>query len=276
MTQKRHIRTLTATVLIALAAVALSPDASALKIKFKRTEKPKTDLAQWADSASLPSADSHGRPIFYPVNKADADSAATVTCTLEAGGLPADKIFFAALVYAVDNLNEEAQEQIVSTDYPSRTFTILLHTTQGSSSSETTHNRSLTVTALDGKIQCTTDGISVRYREKGLIPRTVQLDKLHPESSDRHKGLVTEFSQVNSAYVHDMAAYAATRGDISVTHISEIRDRNATEGMTTDEVKLAKGLPLETRKSGTKLRWIYGNDDIIVFTDGKVSRIVSR
>ncbi len=163
-----------------------------------------------------------------------------------------------------------------SVDYDKNEFSALLKSTQGANNRETTYTRYLTVKAKDGGFDFTTSDVAVRYREKGLIPRTLSLAALHPESNTRHGELVMELTRVNAAYVGEMAKYAESRPDIAAPNLAAVRNGKVTTGMLPDEVNLLLGPPLEIRKSGEKRRWIYGNEIVVIFEDGKVSRIIER
>lgn len=62
--------------------------------------------------------------------------------------------------------------------------------------------------------------------------------------------------------------------DISAPHLEDVKAGKVTEGMNPDEVRIVMGAPWEERKSGDKIRWIYGNEGVVIFVDGKVSRVV--
>ncbi len=268
----RRYRRMTIIPILLLCAMLAAPSAMAFKLKLKKEDKPTVDFAAWVKSMELPSTDETGNRLFYPTNNTD-DSVAVVVASLPVEKLSAEQAFYAAMLYAVSNLDEESGDCVLAVDYDKRSFVILLRSTQGASTRETTYARNLRVEARDGGLDCRVTGISAKYRDKGIIPRTVALEKLHPESNDRHAELVTEFTRVNSDYLNAMASYAASRGDVSITHLRDIRESKVVTGMNPDEVTLVKGAPFEVRKSGERLRWIYGDGSVVIFTDGKVTRV---
>ena len=73
-----------------------------------------------------------------------------------------------------------------------------------------------------------------------------------------------------------MEEYIVTRNDLRVTHYNEIKQGMVVNGMNPDEVILSKGAPRDTRRSGERLRWIYDNETVIVFTDGKVTKVIGQ
>ena len=252
--------------------LAVCQQACALNLKFKKEQKPPVNYTEWIAIQDLPETE-NGKKIFYPTTDS-ADGSAEIKGLIAVPGLDAEQAFLAAMVYAVDNLSAEAEECMMSVDYDRHEFTVLQKSTQGTNSKETTYTRCLTVTGAKGAIEFKVSDIAVRYREKGLIPRTLPFAGLHPESNTRHGELVMELVAVNSEYINDMAAYAALRKDIRISNASAVKSRTMVTGLNHDEVKLILGAPMEVRRSGDKIRWIYPDNAVVIFTEGKVSRII--
>lgn len=239
------------------------------------------DFNAWIPAQDFPEA-IDGIRQFYPETIAiesneseEPDTTAVVRGSVDVSGLDARQVMLAAMVYASDNFDRDNQEGFENIDFEGNQFTALLKTTQGTNANETTYTRSLTVTAHDGGFDFETSGIDCRYREKGLIPRTQRLEKLHPSTDKRHLSILQEFTAVNSAYIAAMADYASTRKDISSPNFDKVKKGSGVSlGMNTDEVTILLGPPLNKRKSGERTRWIYANDFVIIFTDDLVSKIV--
>ncbi len=260
-------------IIAATAALLCASQAEAFKINLKKTPKPRIDYSEWISEKELPGQAEDGLPLFYPKTEGD-DSVAVIKGTLAVDGLTAEQAMLAAMVYAADRFDAEKQEGFQSCDYANKTFTITLATTQGSNNKETTYTRNITFAAKNGKLDFSTTDIKVKYRLKGILPKTSELESLHPESDNRHEELVIELVDINSAYLNDLAKYASSRTDISATHYAEIKKGKVALGMNMDEVTLAKGPARDTRRSGERTRWIYDNNTVIVFTDGKVSKVI--
>lgn len=255
-----------------MAVSLIAPDAYAFKLPGQKDPKPPVDYTEWISIQELPTEEG-GVALYYPSTEPE-DGAAVIKGSVEVKGLDAEKVFLAALVYVANNLDSENGELVMSVDYDKRTFSVLLKSTQGSNNKETTYTRTLTVKASDGKLDFVTSDVAVRYREKGIIPRTLALAALHPESNTRHGELVMELVMVNSTYLGEMAQYAEGRSDIVAPNLAAVKDGKVTTGMNPDEVTILIGPALEVRKSGEKLRWIYADGTVVIFIDGKVSRII--
>lgn len=255
--------------------------AHAFKINLKKSPTPMTDYTEWIPTQSFPE-EIDGVRQFYPVSDSfideesgERDTTAVVRGSVAVNGLTARQVMLAAMVYASDHFDRENQEGFEDIDYDENRFTILLKSTQGTTSNETTYTRSLTVTAHGGGFDFETSNIDCRYREKGIVPRTQRLEKLHPDNNKRHLSVLKEFVEVNSAYIYALAEYASTRSDIKSPNFDKMkRGADVAVGMTEDEVTILLGKPMNKRQSGERVRWIYANDYVIIFTDGKVSKIV--
>ena len=271
MTYQRIIRgILTGTFLL---TTILHADAFKLnKLKLSKEDRPPVDYTAWADTADIPS-EADGMKICYPATDAETGHA-TVAAEFPVSGMTPQQIFMAAMVYAAANFNPENEEGFLEYDYDGNRFAILLKSTQGTNNKETTYRRRLDIAASEEVLRIVASDITARYREKGIIPRTVELESLHPEANNRHKELLSEFSAINTAYLHAMAGYVASRTDIKAGDFSPLKAGRVMTGMTEDEVIIILGAPLETRRSADKHRWIYSDQTVVIFTDGKVTKFL--
>lgn len=255
-----------------IAALICSVSVLAFKLPFKKKPHQRIDYSSWIASQSFPSEE-NGIQIFYP-RTADADSTTFFTGSLPVKGLTAEQVMLAAMVYATTNFNTEKQERFTAVSYPDKKFSIVLSSTQGSNNKETTYTGIVDITAEKGMLNFTVNNIKVRYRQKGLVPRTVDAETLHPDTDTRHAELVLEMSRVISDYLNRMAHYAAERTDICASHYDEMQACRVVNGMNPDEVIIAIGPARDTRHSGERTRWIYDNEHVIVFTNGKVTKAI--
>lgn len=266
--------------ILLLVALFQNAEAVNLNLKLKKSPEPVIDYKPWI-SAQNWEAEIDGIQQFYPETVTVAnddgsiDSVAVVTGILPVTGLNDRQAFLAAMVYSADNFDHDAEEGFEDIDYRKQEFTVLVRTTVGTNNNEATYTRSIKFSPADGGLRFEVGNIDCRYRDKGIIPRTQRLEKLHPEKNKRHAELVKEFVEVNSQYLAQLAGYVATRPDIDSPNYARLGKGNTvTEGMNMDEVTILLGAPMNKRKSGDKYRWIYANDFVVIFTDGLVSKIV--
>lgn len=256
-------------------------DAYAFKINLKKGNTAYTDLTTWVAAQSFPE-DVEGVKQYYPISVGVAqedteeiDTVAVVRGFVPVSGMTAPKIMLAGMVYVSSHFQSDAKEGFEAIEYAENRFTVILKSTQGSNSNETTYTRSLTVTARDNGFDFETFNIDCRFREKGLIPRTLRMEKLHPDQNKRHLGLLTEFVGINSEYIAGLSEYIASRTDIAA-NIDRLRKcaGEVTPGMNQDEVIILLGAPRDKRKSGEKERWIYDYNYVVIFDGGIVVKIV--
>ncbi len=237
---------------------------------FKKKESTVFDYTAWRDTINQPQPS--GARLFYP---ATINDEVLITGEIDIPGLSADKIYLNALNYAVEHLDTaDEHEQIGEINPDNKSFMLRLFSRQGSNNNETTFTRLALVEACDGKLKFTVTQLDVKYREKGLIPRTVAFEKLNPAINQRHHELVDLCVQINAQYFGSMADEIPNSDPVSVTHWDEIIKKEVVKGMTPFEVKLILGKPVTSRDNGDRVRWIYPNNYVLLFVDGKLSRIV--
>lgn len=255
---------------IAVAIVIAVPQVLAIDI-FKKGNTQVFDYTAWCDTVDL-AVSFDGLDLFYPVT---VDDEVTVSGEIAVPGLSSEKIFLGALNYAAVHLDQtNGNEQLGEINPAEKSFVLRLYSRQGTNNNETTFTRLMLVKAEDQKILFRDMQIDVRYREKGLIPRTVAFEKLNPASNSRHRELVEQFAVINARYLYDMASGIAGDNDLEVTHWKEILDRNVVKGMNQFEVLLILGRPVSERDNGDRVRWIYPNNYVLLFVEGKLIRIV--
>lgn len=255
----------------------------AIKIKLKKDPAAALDYEAWVKSADLPS-EVEGISQFYPVSTSVLDDDGNIVdttavirgcCTVR--DMTDTQIFLAAMVYASDNFVREGnvKDGFESIDYDNNSFVAFMKSSQGSNSNETSYSRKIRFSAIDGSLCFEVFDIDCRFRDKGIIPRTLRLEKLHPDRNKRHEELVKELVKVNSEYLSLITDYVNSRMDICSPNFNLLKKgAEITEGMNSDEVTILLGPPVNKRKSGERVRWIYANDYVLIFTDGVVSKIV--
>lgn len=247
----------------------------ALDFKIKKTKNPMINYNEWIPQQEWPSV-IDGVHLYFPqTTTLSSDTVAVVKDHIVIPELSAKQYFIAALVFATENFDKEAGEEVIAIDYSSFEFDILLKTSRGTNNNETSYTRVMSFKAKDEGLDFTVGEIDCRYREKGIVPRTLRLEKLHPEINKRHAELVREFVDVNSDYIDRLHVYIDSRKDIESSYYSVLSKGGPIEvGMNMDEVTILVGPPFDKRTSGNKTRWIYYNNEVIIFVDGIVSKIV--
>lgn len=238
---------------------------------FKKGDNTPFNYSAWSDTTDLV-REVDGRTLFYPKT---SEGEAFVSGEIKVPGQSADKIFLAALNYAADNLDAtDGHEQIGEIKPEEKSFMLRQFSHQGTNNNESTFTRLTLVKAENGNLVFRSTELDVKYREKGLIPRTLAFEKLNPATKTRHRELVEQYADINSRYFHDMAAAVPESGKLEVTHWKEIADKEVVKGMNRFEAKLILGKPITERDNGDRVRWIYPKNYVLLFTKGKLTRII--
>jgi len=265
--------TLLATMLLMAAATASTATASK-KDKSEKDEIAGMDLRTWAEEqAKILPAEVNGVRMMRPIIE---NEKATVSELIDIPGVSKEQIFIAALLYATEHLDnsEKAIDKIDVVDYDARRFVITRRANHGEGKNESAFKATTAFQCADDMLSFATYDIDVTYKEMGFLSRTRAIEKLTPMKNDRHKELFEDFAYTNSTYIMDMTRFISEHPDLTVDHWQEIKNQEVVKGMNETEVKLAVGIPLSNRTSGSKVKWIYSNNYVIIFTGGKVSTVI--
>ena len=230
------------------------------------------ELNQWAKSelAKYPEV-VEGVNVMYPTMSDDAKL--SISDIIDIEGKSKDEIFTGALVFIHNNMIPE-MEALESIDYDSRRFILARKTEQGSGKTTSSYEYIMAFQVADNMLSFVIYDIKAGYREKGILPRKLDLEKLKPQTTERHKELVTEFSYLTSKYLLDMADFIKTSSIHQISHWKEIKAGDVVKGMNESEVKLVFGRPYNERKTGKRIKWMYEDNSVVVFTDGIVSTVI--
>ena len=65
-----------------------------------------------------------------------------------------------------------------------------------------------------------------------------------------------------------------TKDELTLDGWKEIKAGDVVKGMNESEVKLVFGRPYNERKTGKRIKWMYEDNSVVVFTDGIVSTVI--
>ena len=231
------------------------------------------ELNQWAKSelAKYPEV-VKGVTVIYPTMSEDGKL--SVSDIIDIEGKSQDEIFTGALIFIKNNINPE-MELIETVDYDSRRFILARKTEQGEGKNTSAYEYIMAFQMADNIISFITYDISAKYREKGIIPIKLELEKLKPQTNERHKELVTEFSYLNSKYLLDMADFIKSNPLPQISHWKELKEGTVVKGMNETEVKIIYGRPYSERLTGQRNKWMYEDNTVVIFTNGIVTTIIN-
>ena len=224
-----------------------------------------------ATAAALMAASAHADAPVYELTA--GDNRLEVSDLVEIPGKSKNDIFVGTVIDIVDNLDSET-DFLESVDFDSRKLVLGRKVSFGENKTATTYKYKIAFQAADGLLSFVCYDITAGYREKGIVPRTLAIEKLTPDKNARHQELIDEYTRINSECINNIAEAIKTGKTQPVSHWEEIKENRVVKGMNSTEVKLALGRPASIRDTSGRSKWMYGNDTVIIFTDGKVSTII--
>lgn len=182
-----------------------------------------------------------------------------------------DRVFINALSDIRSNA-DGMMEEVENVDVSGRR--IKVRRQSPSPEGDATYNYSVAFQLADDMISFLIYDISISYKERGIVPRTQQIEKLKPKENRRHKELVDGFVVNASKYINRVAEAITADSAQKVTHWTEINNGTVVKGMNPTEVLMVRGKPSSVRTSGNRIKWMYGNERVVIFTDGLVSTVL--
>lgn len=224
-------------------------------------------LDDYAQSALLPD-EIQGVKMYRPVSE---NGKMTVSEIIDIEQ-PRDSIFVGAILFVAEKLNSET-DAIESVDFDSRRFVVRRSERRGEGKNAAVYSYMTAFQAADNILSFLSYDISVNYKEKGILPRTLDFEKLKADNK-RHNELVEEFSFMNSKWIKDIGESISAGGFPAVAQWEEIQAGKVVKGMNASEVKLVLGRPLYERKTGKRVKWMYDNETVVIFTEGIVTTVI--
>ena len=204
----------------------------------------------------------------------EADGKLVVSDFVDFAGLTSEQIFVNALLYAID-AGTYQKENIESIDFAKKCF-VMKQYIKSTQEVDVTYKCST-------KFQIAEDNLSflsfdIVYESKNIFKelKDTPFEKLDTKKKPNHKIYIDEFTAGNSLFLSGMFKFIQTNQYPPVTHWEDISKGKVVKGMTETECKLAAGKPVHVRIMGNKVRWMFNNDFIVLFEDGKVSSVLNN
>lgn len=241
---------------------------------FKKDKKPEVSLVEYIESKAADTPDQvDGVKIFLP-GAADGDEKTIwIKGSLPLKGNSATQAFAAAFIAAPGMINPETDE-ISDLNVDDRSFVINRVVRQGEYAGSQTFRYPTLFTFEDGKMNFTSYDILVEYKEKGILPRKIDISKLKPATNSRHAELLDSITLCNSRFVDNMQKAILNADKITITHWPEIKEGRVVKGMNPAEVRMIGGIPRSENKTGNRIQWMFSNDFIVIFENGVVVKVL--
>lgn len=230
------------------------------------------DLAGWVEENAGKAPDMvDGIKIYRPT---ETDGRQMISDFFDVPGTDKMTIMAKALAYCTDVLDKETE--IIETVEPaSGRFVIGKMLTVGSGRNAVTYTYHIAFQSGDDVLSFACYDITVQYKEKGILSRTLTFEKLKPEEKEQHKEIVETFSIENSRFLNDVLNFVKTGECDPVAHWDEIEACQVVKGMNMTEVKLSIGRPAHVTDQGNgRVKWMISNNFVVIFTDGIVTSVI--
>ena len=239
---------------------------------FKKEPVETVNFSVWRDTSDLKKTSESGLPLFYPEGK---DDSVLVCGEISIPGKNALQIFLGALNYEIDNMDVENEiDSVITMDPGRKSFVVELLTTTGAYNKEASFDRLVEIRGEDGRLVFVNSDITVKFRDKGIIPKTLSFGELNPVMNPRDLNFIEQFGDLNSEYLYAMTAGISESEPLEISHWNEIQEKRIVPGMNKLEVKLVLGIPVAHRENDSVTRWIYPRNLIVLFEDGKVQKVI--
>lgn len=186
-------------------------------------------------------------------------------------GLSQQRIFANALLAARQGFEGDS-EDFEYVDFSNFKMRIKIEAVDESRNA--TYRYTLAIQAADEILSFEVFDMTISYRERGVIPRTQRIEKMNPADNERHKNLITGLLFNISSLIKQMAESIAADKAGEVNHWDALAEGNIVNGMNPTEVILLQGIPDSERKTSNRVKWMYGNENVIIFTDGAVTKVI--
>lgn len=208
-----------------------------------------------------------------------SDGEMVVTDFLEIPDKSAADIFASSLLRYVDILDEgEAFEMV---DYSKHSFVVRRNYKSGSGSNGIISKKDdmsftclIAYKAIESGLMLKMYDVTATFKEKGVIPKKSSLTKLMASDKELYQFVAERFVWLNSSEIAEVLDYVNTYSGPEVTHWKDIARGEVVVGMNEAEVKIIAGNPSSVHGSGNSARWLYDNSFVVIFTNGKVSKVV--
>ncbi len=244
-----------------------------LSVSAKIEKEPEKTLVQWSEEqANTKPAIIDGVQIFRP-NGTDDDGVVRVNGFVDLPKTSKQQAFTAALI-SVSNVIDRELEEIQSIDFDNMRFVFSRQIVDGEGRDEKVYRYTIACQFTDELMTFSCYDVNIEFKEKGIFPRKLDLEKFKPATKKDHAEIVESFSVCNSKVIDKICKDITSSDSIEITHWEQIKEGYVVKGMNENEVILIGGRPRSVNNSGARTQWIYNNDFIVIFENGIVSNVI--
>lgn len=187
-------------------------------------------------------------------------------------------LFLNALLWMIENrklenTEEEENKSTFEIDYDKKQYMINLMQTNTKSASR--YRCLFSVKVTDNIITILASNITYEAETNVIkLVKRLAFEKLQPEKKPKHKEYLNEFAMLHKETVKRMLEAINTNSAPTITHWTEIKNKEVVKGMSKQECLLAFGKPVSVQKQGNKEEWMYDSYTYVFFENDIVTSLI--
>lgn len=182
--------------------------------------------------------------------------------------------FGRAVLWSLDNayLNKEEKFQ---PEYNFANYALKVRGAFRGNNTDDLYTFTLQIAVEDGKFHYLIDDIRCTP-QKGVFAamKVVVFDKLNLDKKPQNKVYIDEFNSLCKQYVESVAQSVFCI-NLVINHWDNIVRGNVVKGMNPNEVRLAKGKPINISENSQRVVWSYDSGTVVMFENGAVTGVVN-
>jgi hypothetical protein len=206
----------------------------------------------------------------YPLS--EANGKLVVSDFVDFTGLTSEQIFVNALLYAIDAGTQE-RENIESVEFETKRF-VVKQQIKSALEMDIAYKYSTRFQVAEDNLSFLSFDIVCESKNIFKESKGTPFEKLDTKKKTNHNVYIDEFTTGNSLFLSGMFEFIQTNQYSPITHWDEISQGKIVKGMSETECKLSAGKPVHIRNTGSKVRWMFNNDFIVLFENGVVSSVL--
>lgn len=190
----------------------------------------------------------------------------------------AEGIFLNALLWMIENKEPECnvaeeEKSVFEVDYDKKQYATELVLANAQNTSR--YRCSFSAKVADNIVTVLASHITYEAETNVIkLVKRLPFEKLQPEKKPKHKEYLQEFAALHKKTIKQMLEAITKQPAPSVTHWTEIKEKNVVKGMNKSECLLAFGKPASIQRQGNKEEWMYNSYTYVFFEDGIVSSLI--
>ncbi len=187
-------------------------------------------------------------------------------------------IFLNALLWIIENRESENTETekdkgTFDIDYDKKQY--MLEFIQTNTQSASRYRCLFSVKVTDNIITILASNITYEAETNVIkLVKRLAFEKLQPEKKPKHKEYLNEFAILHKETVKRMLEAITTNPAPTITHWTEIKNKEVVKGMSKQECLLAFGKPASVQKQGNKEEWMYNSYTYVFFENNIVTSLI--